>query len=117
MSREIKFRAWQDGQMLTQPIPGNYAAARFFGFLYEDAPVMQFTGLKDKNGTEIYEGDIATHAKSTVYKYTDIITGEVVIEVSRGVVIGGWPASYDIEVIGNIYENPDLLDTKAQGKD
>jgi uncharacterized phage protein (TIGR01671 family) len=56
--REIKFRAWQDNQMVTQPLSSNYGAARFFGFLYEDAPIMQYTGLKDKNDKEIYEGDI-----------------------------------------------------------
>jgi uncharacterized phage protein (TIGR01671 family) len=56
--REIKFRAWQDNKMVYQPMSGNYALTRFAGFLYEDAIVMQYTGLEDKNGKEIYEGDI-----------------------------------------------------------
>lgn len=57
MSREIKFRAWQDNKMVFSPLSSNYGLTRFFGFLYEDAPIMQYTGLKDKNGKEIYEGD------------------------------------------------------------
>jgi uncharacterized phage protein (TIGR01671 family) len=58
MNRTIEFRAWQDNQMLNMPLLGNYGIVRFFGFLYEDAIIMQFTGLTDKNGTKVYEGDI-----------------------------------------------------------
>jgi len=71
--------------------------------------LLQFTGLLDKNGKEIYEGDIATHRKAGDFDKKELVTGEIVIEPTRGVVIGGWPASFDIEVIGNIYENPELL--------
>ena len=39
--REIKFRAWDDGQMLTQPLETNYGIGRFFGFLSENAVSMQ----------------------------------------------------------------------------
>ena len=61
MNREIKFRAFDDGKMLSMPINSNYGISRFFGILREDAVIMQFTGLKDKNGKEIYEGDKVQH--------------------------------------------------------
>ena len=53
MKREIKFRAFQDNQMHTSPINSNYGLTRFFGFLYEDAKIMQYIGIKDINGKEI----------------------------------------------------------------
>ena len=38
MIMKLKFRAFQDGEIVTQPMFGNYAVARFFGFLYEITP-------------------------------------------------------------------------------
>lgn len=65
----------------------------------------QYTGLKDKNEKEIYEGDICKQ----IFDHNGNM-GEVKIEVTRGVVVGGIPAwPHDIEIIGNIYENPELL--------
>jgi uncharacterized phage protein (TIGR01671 family) len=75
----------------------------------DPATVGQFTGLLDSKGKEIYEGDIATHLK---FGSDEQIKGEVIIEISRGVCIGYWPASKNIEVIGNIHENPELLGEK-----
>ena len=57
MSREIKFRAWDDGKMLFSPINSNYGLSRFLGYIREDAILEQFTGLKDKSGVDIYESD------------------------------------------------------------
>ena len=58
MQREIKFRAFNNGQMLTMPIDTNFGLSRFFGILRDDAVIMQFTGLRDRYGKEIYENDI-----------------------------------------------------------
>jgi len=97
--------------------------------------VMQYTGLKDKNGVEIYEGDILVHGvrddKAEIYtvkygeydneeSYEDAICGvgwhvEGVSSILPNIPgIGGhilelWNISDHCEVIGNIYEHPELL--------
>lgn len=58
MPREIKFRAFDDGHMITMPLDTNFGISRFFGIIRDDAVIMQFTGLRDKHGKEIYENDI-----------------------------------------------------------
>ena len=71
--------------------------------------IMQYTGLKDKNGKEIYEGDIVKY--SWLPKdHPQHETGVVVVEDIRNIpsiLTKGW--TFEIEVIGNIYENPKLL--------
>lgn len=66
----------------------------------------QFTGLHDKNGKEIYEGDIvrfnATYIKPKVVYWNNEMTGFYPLISER-------PNS--LEIIGNIYENPDLCNT------
>lgn len=99
-------------------------------WLYEDKDwlaLMQSTGLKDKNGVEIYIGDIvrgvrpATCDESKIVETIGIVKEdycEVVIEDSKGTydpfinyfVIIYQQGNAEIEVIGNIYENPELME-------
>lgn len=76
----------------------------------EDVEIMQFTGLTDKNGKEIYERDIVRYD-------TGNFGGTRAIEFRNGCFCIGGPdcgfligeAELTLEVIGNLYENPELL--------
>jgi uncharacterized phage protein (TIGR01671 family) len=82
----------------------------------EDFILMQFTGLKDKNGKEIYEGDILrTITYDKTYEVSFYIGSFVLIDKDPGFTtikkspIGCYQTDIILEVIGNIYENPELL--------
>lgn len=103
--REIKFRAWdeENGMYVVQNLyfdkEGNLAMPYHTEKM--GVYVMQYTGLKDKNGKEIYEGDIVY---STYYRHN--------IEIEDIFTMYKWfdyPESEEFEIIGNIYENPELL--------
>ncbi len=125
--REIKFRAWDemhkkmlyegdkeldyyamtfDGRIVTAADTDLVMADGAMAFL----KLMQYTGLKDKNGTEIYEGDILVngrnkwevfwHIHKWLLRHTELRQVKEIIQDIE-----------TCEVIGNIYENPELLKT------
>lgn len=155
--REIKFRAWDGKEMcymeenLTEPY-WNCQLAHFLDEHY-GCDIMQYTGLKDKNGNEIYEGDIIQYKHYYAHWKWWSTTSEIpqieadaqrqrdnfdlvknVVRFENGGFVLDYPISgkdihagqffkrgtshcgdyeeksWDFEVIGNIYENPELLE-------
>lgn len=134
MSREIKFRAWnsvtKEMEQVTQiNLKNHYVQTTFnkIGYSYvqpDDVIVEQYTGMKDANGKEIYEGDIVRVSDvdgnggyvDTViwggeddYPAFDLKNHAVEYDSNAlsSIVNGGFET---IEVIGNIHENPELLE-------
>lgn len=123
--REIKFRAW-DGKKMNYLDEINLCSVPMSGIVQmkiapdvivwekEESQFMQYTGLNDKTGREIYEGDIVEGINYNM----ELIKNPVIWEHS------GWYIGYadgerklidyldscsELKVIGNIYEHPELL--------
>jgi len=125
--REIKFRAWDKEEK--RFLPGYfynqlsinpegkviwYSAEKGLEDLSGQFNIMQYTGLKDKNGKEIYEGDILKR-----HEHEDPIEVGSLIPIDRFYGMyetpheDDWMSWYhEYEVIGNIHDTPELLETQ-----
>ena len=121
MSREIKFRVWHKpenkmhaylkakfGKATNITLEGKFKDVELVTTKTvpnDDLEVMQYTGLKDQKGKDIYEGDLVT--------YPQVFTAPQEVKYAGGcfvvadMVVGS--VADKLEVIGNIYENKELL--------
>ena len=128
MNREIKFRVWcEERNTMSEVCSWNFLT----GYIENDGPEadnefeelipMQFTGLKDKNGKEIYEGDIVqskdwhsdTNGRYVISDENSYMRKRV-IKYSTIEPFVGFTIPSKCEVIGNIYEHPELLKETSQ---
>lgn len=142
--REIKFRQWDSVHKRMEYGAGAKKPSGWVGFSnvsWDRYPIMQYTGLKDKNGVEIYEEDIVKMNTSwssySPWGDSDEVDmdfiGLVIITATKGACIkkpywvdnlednssGRYQhykpiSAYRSEIIGNKYENPELLNDKEE---
>lgn len=121
MSRPLKFRAWnKQGKLMHDGLPlyknrvfvvaGQLRRDHFMvEFDTDEYELMQFTGLKDKNGKEIYEGDVV-QVGGHVMDVRWVGAGFWLVKPELSDVELHQNTAKNIEVIGNIYENPELVE-------
>ena len=124
MNREIKFRAWYmpfgSKEPMQEMLHRRASSILSFAEMNPDAYIVeQFTGMKDANGKEIYEGDIVRmqrpgfHERACYevkYFVQDVCIFQIV-KVTDGSTLFESPSNgHDVEIIGNVHTNPELLE-------
>ncbi len=123
MNRELKFRIWDTQNKSFIKDPTRYKSLAIscdgrgvYSGKYDDCVedryiIQQYTGLKDRNGKQIFEGDIVLSTCPKILN--DNFSGEVIFDEGSFLVkinntdIRG--VSDELEIVGNIFENPELL--------
>ena len=125
--REIKLRAWDLKTKKMHTVENiNFCGRKTVTVQYnpvkkiclDSVLLMQYTGAKDKNGIEIYEGDIIRHQSGKYgtdfeIKWSPILCGFTAMQIESGYPspqLNQGTMSY-FEVVGNIYENPELVES------
>ena len=133
MSREIKFRAWHKRMaVMSNAVTLHTIAEKDYSLDFSDVVFLQYTGLKDKDGVEIYEGDFVRAFKPNTYLGPKDLL-EVRWNSQRGcwaywmlrinnwatgkgdvpMIVGENRSGRWCEVIGNRFENQELLEQKS----
>lgn len=129
--REIKFRAWDKYENKMRQVSTIDFTNEDLWLIVEnnrimsanlfEVELMRYTGIKDKNGVEVYEGDIIKYSSNVINKFYAVNEILREVEFKYGMYgIKGFEGGTHIpfgnilkcqyEVIGNIYENPNLLE-------
>jgi len=118
-NREIKVRAWHElNKEMVYPKVAKLSSGDILN-RFSPEWIMEYTNLTDKNGKEIYEGDIIK-ASTKILETLQVHTGYVQFGKSSFVLhykiwngkilIRRLSAYANFEIVGNVYENPDLID-------
>jgi len=119
--REIKFRAW-NGHKIRYNVNIDKGRPVRYGYQWfntdndiREAEPMQYIGIKDTDAVDIYEGDICVNESGRIAKciYHGPSASFDFVALNAIGVQRGYLPEYKLTVIGNIYENPELLNRES----